>query len=82
MQKKSDKWLADWRDANGNRIRKAFLSFGEVAETASSIRRAISQAIRSFFADENRRKERGDAHAQLTVAAWRQKPCATARRKP
>lgn len=26
MLKKSGKWLADWRDANGKRHRKAFLS--------------------------------------------------------
>jgi hypothetical protein len=43
----------------------------------SSIRRAINNALLSFFSDSSRRKERRDAHAYLEVQCWRvRKPTA------
>ena len=43
-------------------------------EEASSIRRAINQMLKAFFTDKNRRKERGDAHASMTISVQRMKP--------
>jgi len=43
------------------------------AEEASSIRRAINQALISFFTDKNRRKERKDAHVEIAVTCQRLK---------
>jgi hypothetical protein len=45
----------------------------KTAAEGTSIRRAISNALLSFFADTSRRKDRRDAHAELTVSAWRVK---------
>jgi hypothetical protein len=42
-------------------------------EEASSIRRAINQMLKAFFTDKNRRKERVDAHASLTISVQRMK---------
>ena len=39
----------------------------------TSIRRAIANALLGFFSDSNRRQERRDAHAQLTISATRMK---------
>lgn len=39
----------------------------------TSIRRAISNALLSFFSDTNSRKNRLDAHKEITVTAWRTK---------
>lgn len=45
----------------------------KTAAEGSSIRRAISNALLSFFADKSQREKRRDAHAELTVHAWRLK---------
>ena len=51
-------------------------------EEASSIRRAVNQALSSFFKDKSRRQERGDAHAALQLNVQRMKPPVSLRRKP
>jgi hypothetical protein len=45
----------------------------KISAEGTSIRRAINNALLSFFSDSSRRKERGDAHAQLEVQCWRVK---------
>lgn len=49
----------------------------KAAAEGSSIRRALNKALLAFFTDASRRKERGDAHAQLEVQIWRLKRGAT-----
>ncbi len=49
----------------------------KMSAEGSSIRRAINNALLSFFSDSSRRQERRDAHAYLEVQCWRvQKPTA------
>lgn len=40
---------------------------------ATSIRRAINNALLSFFSNSSSRRERSDAHAQIEVQCWRVK---------
>ena len=67
MSKRPYRLILQWQDRKwGPQIQKA-------AEQASSIRRAVNQALTSFFADKARRKERGDAHASMTISVQRLK---------
>jgi len=76
MSKRPYRLVVTWMD------RKWGPQTFNTAEEASSMRRAINQAPCNFFSDKSRRKERGDAHASLTVTAQRGKAAATARRRP
>jgi hypothetical protein len=45
----------------------------KTAAEGTSIRRAISNALLTFFSQASTRKERRDAHAELELHAWRVK---------
>ena len=46
----------------------------KLAGEGSSIRRALNNALLSFFSDSTSRKQRLDAHAHLRCEIWRQQP--------
>ena len=46
----------------------------KLAAEGSSIRRALNNALLSFFSDSTSRKQRLDAHAHLRCEIWRQQP--------
>jgi hypothetical protein len=48
--------------------------FHKSAAEGSSIRRALSNGLLSFFSDSNSRDRRRDAHAHLRCEIWREKP--------
>ena len=75
MSKRPYRLVLQWQDKKwGPQIHKT-------TEEGSSIRRAINQALKTFFSDRPRRKERLDAHASLTLSVQRMKLHATARAK-
>lgn len=45
----------------------------KTSSEGTSIRRAINAALLSFFSNCSLREERQDAHAQISVHAWRVK---------
>jgi hypothetical protein len=68
MSKRPFRLVVQWQDRKwGPQIHKT-------AEEATSIRRAINQALKAFFGDRPRRKERLDAHASLSLSVQRMKP--------
>jgi hypothetical protein len=75
MSKRPYRLVITWQDRKwGHQLEKT-------AEEASSIRRAVNQALKKFFTEKSRRKERADAHASLTVSVQRVKRTAI-RRQP
>ena len=68
-----------WSDEISWQDRRWGPQLEKTVEEASSIRRALNQALTRFFTDKARRKERADAHASLTVTVQRAKPTATRR---
>jgi hypothetical protein len=67
MLQKSGKWLADWRDSNGTRHRKAFASKSE-AERYSRKRAAIAKKARTSRRSANSRRN-GRPLAQGPIAS-------------
>ena len=71
MSKNRYRCLITWKD------RKWGPQMHRTAEEASSMRRAINQALRLFFTDKTRRKERRDAHVEIAVqVAIEERHCA------
>jgi hypothetical protein len=71
VSKRNYRLLITWQD------RKWGPQLHKTSESASSIRRAANQALKAFFTDKSRRKERGDAHASLSLTVSRTKPPST-----
>ncbi len=73
MSKRPYRVLITWHHKRwGPRLHKT-------TEEGSSIRRAANAALKAFFTDKSRRKERLDAHRELTLQISRL-PSATASR--
>jgi hypothetical protein len=76
MSKRPYRLVIQWNDRRwGPQLHKT-------SEEASSIRRAANQALKDFFTDSARRKERADAHVSLTLSVQRVKRIAFHHRRP